>query len=58
MKTIEAANKRFNDFLDRESPRYAKPLGYGEFDRDDLELPNQLDDHADQVIDYSTYFVR
>ena len=58
MNVIKAANKRFNDFLDRVSPLYDIPLGYGEFDREELDMPVHLDNPDDEVVDYSQYFVK
>ena len=57
--TIEAANKRFNDFIDSVSGLYGRKLtGYGEFDREELDMPNNLENHEEQLEDYSKMFVK
>ena len=56
---IEAANKKFNDFIDSVSELYGRQLtGYGEFDRDILEMPNQLKNHDDEIVNYSSWFIK
>jgi len=56
---VEAANYKFNKFLNENTGQYGgESTGYGEFDRDILDMPNQLDNFQEPLEDYSKMFRR
>ncbi len=55
-KTIQAANYKFNKWLNENTGQYAPALGYGEFDREILDFENQLVNHSDELYDFARLF--
>jgi len=52
-KTIQAANYKFNKWLNENTGQYAPPTGYGEFNREILDFENQLVNHSDELYDFA-----
>ncbi len=56
MSTIKAANIKFNKWLEANTGKFAPPTGYGDHDYSVLDMPNKLDNHNDERIDFAKMF--